>query len=484
MVNKYNINQAMTLKIMETGKPYRSGNPIAQMKYDPRLAELLMNATEGPLAKLVEEVEFLHEIEADLVPDHPFSRQHATEIGGGTDPMKNNQSARVVEDKILAEGEEIPRDSFVVSKNVICQLNDVEQSALTMYDGTHQYPTASVKKPSVTNPTGIWDDKPQKDFINRVDNIVAPGHVRSSFIVPQEVTAELELEELELEILKVKPHVAAELGFVEGSVVNKKIIQIDEHGVGEDHVRTKAKLGYFGNHSEETMLTGEITPKLDGLFGRLVNKGRKLSLKLRNGNVYTGECGEKDFDLGIEIFGSLHFVITYILMWKGVTNPFSSQKAIVLFNRQKRFSLTIKSKKEKKPRLLLGIPFMKRLPSDGVVVTHDNRQFFYKYRKTADMTRRQCQILRDKYICVEFEDMPEDCIIGEFVLVNGGYRYVRPRPDKAVPNTMANILNIMKNCNVEKLKADSTDFDSRCVELDKPINKILAKIRKKEYADL
>jgi hypothetical protein len=460
------------------------------MRFSAKFAEDLFNATDGPLEELIQKVMFLQDTGEEFIPDLAFARKHAVEIGGGTDSMRGNKQAAVTDDSIICEGKPLPPTEFVVSKNVICQLDDVKQEVVSHFDGAHQYPVSIIKKPSVTNPTGIWHDHKQKPFPNRIDTEVAPGHMRSQFCIPEDYGGHAVLDEPKFEILAVSPETAELMSLVDGETINTKTISVEEGGCGPEKVRTKAKIGYFGQHSDNTVTIGSISPKLDGVFCRASNlftpEGRVLKLKFRNGHTYTGTCKDStgspapEFDFGLEIFGTLHFVITYIRLWKGVTLPYCSQEAVVMFNRLKRFVFNLVTKDG--PVTLYGIPFMRGLPSDGVVVSVSPHQYFFKYIKTADLTRGFCKILQDQRIPVDTTGMPNDCRVGEFELVNGGYRYKRPRPDKLIPNTIDNVLKIMQNVNVAKLKSDCPNFEERLVTLDPENRKITGKIKKcKQY---
>jgi hypothetical protein len=498
LVKKYPLAAATTKTAVEISKRYLSQNPIPQMKFTEQFAIDLRNCEPGSdLHTLMEQVMFLQDMDEDFMPDLAYTRKHAVEIGGGTDAMKGNVQASVSEKNLTDNQGVVGTDKFVVSKNALCQLDEAKQKVVARYDGNHQYPISAIKQPSITNPSGVWLDKPQIDLPNRVDYHVDRGHIRSQFVISEQFVGNAVLQKPKIEVLKISPAAAEFLSINSGETINTKRIEVSDDGCGPEKVRTKAKIGHFGQHSDEVVTTGEITPKLDGTFCRATNLwdsdgNQNLTLKFRNGHVYQGTCllGDKpgpEFDFGLEIFGTLHFVITYIRVWKGVTFPYSSQQALVLFNRLKRFTFNLVT--ENGHCTLMGIPFMKGLPNDGLVVTEANKQFFFKSVKTADMTRGMCKQLQEQRICVDMEGMPEDCRVGEFELINGGYRYKRSRPDKLMPNSIDNVLRIMQDTNAGLLIEKCPDYITRCVKLDPEINKITSKIRKvkgtsKQYVNL
>jgi len=229
--------------------------------------------------------------------------------------------------------------------------------------------------------------------------------------------------------------------------------------------------GRFIRHGEFAgcnMVSGRITPKMDGMECCLIGNGETLTFMCRDGATYQSKS-RKRMRVGFEKIGN----ILYLTWCKNfmIPNTFGIEFNDIVVGMINKIELEgdvyqVRSVPDWHPELPKD-----EYPHDGIVVTPRGtiEQYFYKYENTIDVDTKTMQLVK------EYIDMPTgrntsgesgyriDRVPGpgiwEFRIRPDSIKLTKSRPDKKKPNTFANVMKAISSITVDEYMATNIDID-------------------------
>jgi len=447
--------KSMRALVMSVGKDYRIEKGGVFDRYDS--ARMIREGLEGKNALTAAFKERMRIIvQSEFAAKHRF-RCRGVELAAERKPMdKTNFLADTIKEAVeVAEREELP----VVSQDVYGQLDADQRQLLERVDGMHQYAQHAGARVTPRNPTGLW---PVGEGGSGVTVSPKPGvcftlHMRSrthkvelKHVVRGAVTVDIGSEVVDFYGLRSgKYRFSVQGAEYLGPCTGKGMKEASVRKQLEPYIM-RDRCGY---HGEDITMVGECSWKIDGIFCYFTAGAGRAKLSFRNGDLWIGKSDLK-CEVAFELVGdTLYPLYTYSI--NGNRLPLS--KCVQDYCREQvEFVIMLGG------RTLSTTKVQDSLPRDGIVIWGSQRQTYFKFENTVDVTRDMALTLMAEDIVVEgIEDMLPGPIY-ELVVVNRHLLKPKVTEDnkpvprdvnsKILPNKMKNVRGAMAAPTVTDVK--------------------------------
>jgi hypothetical protein len=325
-------------------------------------------------------VNFFHIME-EMVSVAPPAKHNAklkgVELGPAARPMlKNNEEAHTIPSAL----EKTTEDKVVVSKDVWCQLNQVQKTEVAQVDGIHQYATQSVSMPSIRNPTGYW---PEGNGEEGVTIQLMAGVEKTYHCTYKEVNLAFTQLRRAVKTVSIGAATQKEYAIKTGvyKLSSKGILRTGDcldAGMKEQELRKQLEPFMLrdacGWHGTVLDVTGPVTWKLDGTFALVDSKDGEVHFSFRDGSTWLSKQSCMDFKAAFELFDDGRMYMLYMQRFK--ENKVELDKPLQDYLRERiSFSFKLEGDEYRSQMTQEG------LPRDGVVFWNKTRQIYYKFQK-------------------------------------------------------------------------------------------------------